>query len=122
MTIKINKTKKQEVVKMKNYKKYEGIYDVDVEKFQEVFSNVFDGLLEKFEEFVETPYNTTEAEDLDEWLNEGWVTIYVYGNEVEYIPEWCSKNFKGDDLPWLRDDISDVIDELEMLKNLRRDW
>ena len=34
MTIKINKTKKQEVVKMKNYKKYEGIYDVDVEKFQ----------------------------------------------------------------------------------------
>lgn len=107
---------------MKNYKKYEGIYDVDVEKFQEVFSNVFDGLLEKFEEFVETPYNTTEAEDLDEWLNEGWVHMYVLGGEVQYIPEWASKRYKGDDLPWLYDEVSDVVEELEALKDYRQEF
>ena len=109
----------EEVVKMK---KYEGYYDVEVEKFQKVFPDTFEALVEMFEGYVKDETNSTYPEDFEEWLNEGWVHMYVIDGEVQYIPEWVSKRYKGDDLPWLYDEVSDVEEELEALKVYRQEF
>jgi hypothetical protein len=120
----------EEVVEMK---KCEGIYQVETKKIEEVLPEVYEALVEKFEELYEreleryTEYGDdtneiTIMKDIEEWENKGKVKIYVEGKYVEYLPEWPSKQDASNDVPWEHDDIEDVIEELETLKEYREEF
>jgi hypothetical protein len=94
-------------------KKYEGIYQVEIKKFEEVFPEVYETLVEKFEKY----YEIIVMKYMEEWKNEGIVKIYVEGEYTDYLPEWPSK--QGDDVPWTWDYTEDITEKLEVLKEYR---
>lgn len=88
------------------------VFKVPVKVIEEILPDTFEYLVEMFKEFVEDDVNSTEAKDYRDWRKNGSVEIILDGKEIEYIPVWPKKQYPGNDIPWTRDKVEDIEEEV----------
>ena len=107
-----------EVVVREREAEGENYFDIDTAKVSECFPEVYETLIEMYEEFVADDGNEATKEQLEEWKEEGNVTFYFTEGGVNYTA-WTTQNEKNNQDTWFSDSWEDIIENGELDNYLR---